>query len=116
MGLFPNNPLLVYDLTPREIVIISKAKAKEELEKLKHDLSIAYYGEIFARSKKLPKLEKILSALDKPQKKTLSKGDIFTLQKRVVNLFPNEDGALKKFLVKKLFFDYGKKQNFCERG
>lgn len=44
--------------------------------RLRHEITQAYYTEVFARYKKLPKLEKVLKDIGKPSRKTCSKGDM----------------------------------------
>lgn len=43
---------------------------------MKLDITQAYYTEYFARHKKLPRLDKVLNDLNKPQRKVQSKGDM----------------------------------------
>lgn len=79
IAIFQENILTMYELTPCEIVEIAKAKNNKALEDIKTRITIAYYGELLARSKKLPKLDKLLKNIDKPKKKSLSKGDMVLL-------------------------------------
>ena len=65
-----------WEYTPYEISLIAESKAETEKEELKKAIITAFYTEAFARHKRLPKLDKVLKNLDKPQKKTLSKGDM----------------------------------------
>ncbi|MEG2116955.1 MAG: hypothetical protein RRZ69_04680 [Clostridia bacterium] len=69
-------PLKLYELTPNEIAILIERQLKQEKETLKIQLATAYYGELFARSKRLPNLEKMLNNIDKPPKSAPSKGDL----------------------------------------
>jgi len=68
--------LCAWEYTPYEISLIGESKAEKEKAELKKAIITAYYTEAFARHKRLPKLDKVLKSLDKPAKKTLSKGDM----------------------------------------
>ena len=70
------SPLNLYDLTPKEVLLQINAITKRNKEDLKTQIAVAYFGEKFARSKKLPKLDKIMKELDTPTKKIESKGDM----------------------------------------
>ena len=70
------DPVGAWDYTPYEICLIAENYAFEAKEELKRDITQAYYTEYFARHKKLPKLSKVLKDIDKPQKQTMSKGDM----------------------------------------
>lgn len=68
--------MLAWEYTPYEISLIGGSKDEKEKVEFKKAIITAYYIEAFARHKRLPKLDKVLKSLDKPQKKTLSKGDM----------------------------------------
>lgn len=70
------DPIAAWDYTPYEISLIAENYAFQEKEELKRNITQAYYTEYFARHKKLPKLSKVLKDIDKPQKQTMSKGDM----------------------------------------
>ncbi len=70
------DPVGAWDYTPYEICLIAENYAFEAKEELKRNITQAYYTEYFARHKKLPKLSKVLKDIDKPQKQTMSKGDM----------------------------------------
>jgi len=72
-------PLSAFEYTPYEINLMAENYLFKSKEKLKGDITLAYYTEYFARHKKLPKLEKVLKNVDKPAK-TESKGDIILKQ------------------------------------
>ena len=67
---------MAWDYTPYEISLIAENFAFQTKEELKRNITQAYYTEYFARHKKLPKLSKVLKDIDKPQKQTMSKGDM----------------------------------------
>ena len=68
--------------------MIAENYAFEAKEELKRNITQAYYTEYFARHKKLPKLSKVLKDIDKPQKQTMSKGDM------VLKAMAKEKGVL----------------------
>lgn len=76
LGSLDINVFEVYEMTPKELLLKSKQLQAMGREQLKQDISVAYFAERFARSKKLPKLDKILKGVDKPTAKTNSVGDM----------------------------------------
>lgn len=64
-----------WDYTPFEICLIAENYAFQTKEELKLEITQAYYTEYFARHKKLPRLEKVLKDLDKPNR-SQSRGDM----------------------------------------
>jgi len=67
---------LAFEYTPYEISLITENYGIKSKEQLKQNITLAYYTEYFARHKKLPKIDRILKDIDKPQKQAESKGDI----------------------------------------
>lgn len=51
---------MFWKLTPREFAAVLEGQHRRELRQFSADVAAQYYGEQFARSKKLPDLERVL--------------------------------------------------------
>ena len=75
-------------MTPYEFFLYIESYAEVEEERSKQLIAQAYYTEVFARMKKLPKLEKILNST-KPKKKQTDE-EMLEVVKKLNSMFGGE--------------------------
>lgn len=73
LGLLPKD---LYELTPHELKLLAQNHADKKQDEYNLALFTAWHAEAFHRSKKLPKLNKILKL---PKKKKESKKDLTSI-------------------------------------
>ena len=70
-----------WDITPGELNFVVEANNEKEKNRLKTDITVAYYNAIFQRSKTMPRLENVLKDLD--GKKEKSDNDMFDMVQKL---------------------------------